>query len=201
MKQVPKGLQQLVQMVGSDEVSPDALRETLRGHDKEQLVRNGFHLIQASLGNTTMLVQVMKFAVVHEALGSDPSVLWCPLSSRLLGNDGEQRSLTDDDAVPFVTYLLDQLKVKTFPGLIYQACRFGMPMCAQLLKERGIYAPLAWRGYASDTEEDRVRVATLLVQVVQPSEDDLAIIGKGFERGTLAAQVIDQAMEQQRTRG
>lgn len=191
----PKAMVPLIEMAASDHTSPAELRAALRTHDKAQLSRNGFHLIQALSSNSDLAVTSMKFACVHEALASDAGAIWAPMSSRMLGSDGEFRTLTDDEAWRFARYVLDELAVSPFPGLIYMACRFGWADCAKLLKERDVYKPLAWTGFANDTDHDRERLVTLLLKIVQPSVEDMRLIRRGFKDGEPAAMLLDQALD------
>lgn len=190
----PKAMVPLIEMAASDHTTPAELRAALRTHDKAQLSRNGFHLIQALSSNSDLAVTAMKFACVHEALASGAGAIWAPMSSRMLGSDGELHTLTDEEACRFSTYVLDELAVSPFPGLIYMACRFGWADCAKLLKERGVYKPLEWTGFATDTDHDRERLVTLLLKIVQPSVEDMRLIRRGFKDGEPAAMILDQAL-------
>lgn len=193
----PKAIAPLIEMAASDHTTPAELRAALRTHDKAQLSRNGFHLIQALSSNADLAVTAMKFACLHEALASEAGIIWAPMSSRMLGSDGESHTLTDDQARRFATYVLDELAVSPFPGLIYIACRFGWAECAKLLKERGVYKPLAWTGFANDTDDDRERLVTLLLEIVQPSVEDIRLIRRAFKDGEPAAKILDQALDQE----
>lgn len=177
----------LIALASSDDATPDELRKALAAHDQKQIARNGHHLIQALQGSSDLGIASMKFACIHEALGNQFGVLWAPMSSSFSSPDGKFLRLTDEQACRFVTYMLDVLRVKTFPGLIFMACRFGWPDCARLLKSRGIYAPLPWQGYSGDTDEDRLRLAEILLTVVQPSVDDMKLISSTFKEGEPAA--------------
>lgn len=194
MKTPPKPMLPLIEMAASDDISPEQFRKALGEHDKAQLGRNGFHLIQALSGNSDLAVTSMKFACIHQALGSEAGVIWGPMSCEMCGKDGEYHRLSDQQASRFVQYVLDDLAVEAFPGLIYEACYFGWPECAKLLMERGVYRPFEWRGFAGTTDEERARFAELLLKIVRPSFTDIKIIRRGFKDGEPAALIFDRAM-------
>jgi len=186
----------LIDMAASDDTSPEQFRNALRQHDKGQLQRNGFHLIQALSANSDLAITSMKFACVHEALGTGHGAMWAPMSSHMLGSDGQHHTLSDEQAYRFAKFVLDELSAQTFPGLIYQACLFGWSECARLLMQRGVYAPLDYSGFANTTDEQRQQLATLLLEIVRPSTADLKIIRRGFRDGEPAAKIIDLAIGQ-----
>lgn len=194
MKAPPKSMLPLIDMASSDDVGPEQFREALGKHDKAQLDANGFHLIQALSGNSDLAFTSMKFACIHQALGTEGGAIWAPMSSQMVGKDGKYHQLSDQQASVFVQYVLDALAVEAFPGLIYMACHFGWPQCAKLLMDRGVYRPLEWRGFAGTTDEERAKFAELLLKVVRPSGEDIKIIRRGFKDGESAALIFDRAM-------
>lgn len=197
MKKPPKQMLPLIAMGSSDDVSPEQFRVALGMHDKDQLRNNGFHLIQSLGNNSDLAVTSMKFACVHQALGSDAGTILAPMSSQMLGKDGKFHHLSDQQACRFVQYVLDDLSIKAFPGLIYMACYFDWPECAKFLRDRGVYAPLDWTGFSATTDDDRFRWADMLLKIVRPSMDDMRIIRRAFKDGEPAALIFDRAMANQ----
>lgn len=194
MKAPPKPMLPLIDMASSDDVSPEQFRKALSEHDKAQLGENGFHLIQALSGNSDLAVNSMKFACTHQVLGSDAGVIWAPMSAKMLGRDGEYHKLSDIQALRFAQYVLDDLAVDAFPGLIYMACHFDWPECATFLNDRGVYRPLEWSGFANSTADEMARFAELLLEIVRPSREDMKIIRRGLKDGESAALIFDRAV-------
>jgi len=191
----PAAMTPLIAMGASDRSSPAEFRSALQTQDREQLARNAFHLIEALRSNSDLAVTAMKFACVHETLSSGAGVIWAPMSSTLLGCDDQHQRLTDEQACRFVRFVLDELDVKPFPGLIYMACRFGWLHCARLLKDRGVYAPLDWKGFATDSDEDRVQLVSALLEIVDPPPEDRRVIRRAFKDGEPAAVLLDRSLQ------
>lgn len=194
MRKPPKGLQPLLEMTGSSATTVADLRAALEKEDGERLKKNGYHVLMA-LANLDDLADVaIKFACVHEALASDPSVNAQVLSARW-NHRGQWSVLNDEQACRVISFLLDENLLRPFPGLVYQACRMGLRECAKMIFARGIYAPLEWEGYAGDKPEDHERMVRLLIEVARPTEHDLKIIRKGLKGGGVAAALVDAEIE------
>jgi hypothetical protein len=192
IRKAPKVMEPLIAMAASGDVTADDLRAKLATWDKGQVERNGFHLLQAAARDPSIAAVAMKFSVVHEALGSMPWTLWEPLSATIPRGNGHGR-LSDEDAVRYSTYVLDVLKVRTYPGLVYQACYFGWVECARLFKDRGLYAPLEWQGYSGTTDDDRLRFVRTLLAAIDPPAEHLLMLREGLPKGSEAVTMIDMA--------
>jgi hypothetical protein len=169
----------------------------LRKQYNGQLKRNGFHVLQAIPLRDDLADYFIKFACVHEAIGSDSSV-YAQLIDATVVKDGANRVLSDEEACRVVRFLLDNRLLERFPGLFYQACRAGWRQCAAMLFSEGVYRPLAWHRYSGDSPARQEAFLRILLEVANPSIEDLRIIRGGFEEGGIGASLVDRAVAQRR---
>lgn len=197
LKQAPKALQPLLRLAADPSTSVDAFRAALKRQDPGMLKNNAFHVLQ-SIGFEDDLADLMiKFACIHESIGSDASVYAMLPSSTVAVEGARRREMSDSEACRAVRFLLDEKLLTPFPGLLYIACRAGWRQCAEMLHKEGVYRPLAWNGYSGDGPQQEATLVKLLLEVVQPTVEDLAIIKKGMKDGGVGASMIDQEIKRQ----
>ncbi len=196
MRSPPKVMQPILDLAADPATTVEQLRAELQKQDKERLKRNGFHVLQSLAVQDDLAEYVIKFACVHEALGSDDSVYAMLIDAQFLRGESPQ-TLSDEQACRVARFLLDSGLLRRFPGLIYKACRAGWRECGSMLFAEGIYKPLEWQGYSGDGPEQETNLAQLLLDIVKPSLDDLRIIRAGFKDNGAGAQILDRAIRHQ----
>jgi len=165
-------------------------RAALRHHNKDRLKRHAQDVLDAITYMSDVSVYLMKYLSVHEAIGSDPSVYATAFTWTING-----RQMSDAEAMRLLAFLSENDLLQPDTGLLYEACRSGWIQLARMLVAEGRYRPLAWPGYPDDGPEEERRRAELLLEVVDPSVDDLQIIRRGFSDGGVGASIIDQAIQ------